>query len=187
MEKDIIKMVKKKNKRIKTDLYLQIYSVEDFYPNDEIELNLREGDTLFKSVFLIKGEIFPTPKNNNILYIKEIFLNYDNNLNIKLYIYAEISQRCNNIAIQPINKGISLLGKNLFNFLKESFNLKEDYFSSVFIVKENDFQNNFYKIYNFRDLKEYILPKNSINNLNSSSECAHRLLQATACNRIGSC
>lgn len=166
MEKVILNMFEKKNKRIKTDLYLQIYSIEDFYPNDELEINLREGCILYKGIFLIKGEIFPTPKESNILNIKELYLDYDNNLYLKLYISAEIKQDYININNQSIinkeNKEISLLSNNLFNFVKERLNLKDDYSSSVFIVKETT--KDFYILMNFRDLKEYKLQKNSIYN-----------------------
>ena len=154
-------MFGEKNKRIKTDLYLQIYYIEDFYLNDELEINLREGDTLYKGIFLIKGDIFPTPNEGNILNIKELFLNYDSNLLLKLYISAEIKQRYININsknIQPIQQEVPLLNYNLFNFVKKSLNLKDDYFSSVFIVKKK--LEDFYILYNFKDLKEYKLPKN---------------------------
>ena len=127
MEGDIIKMLQEKNKRIKTDLYLQIHSIEDFYLNDELEINLREGDTLSKGIFLIEGDIFPTPNEGNILHIKELYLNYDSNLLLKLYISAEIKQKYINIKnknIQPIQQEIPLKNYNLFNFIKKSLNLK---------------------------------------------------------------
>jgi len=90
-----------------------------------------------------------------ILYIKEL------NCIIKLYLLAEIKNRDYNDLIYKKSDEISFSSKNLTNSLKSICNIKDNYISSIFYI--NDVINPYYKIFNFNNLKEYII-SNSIGN-----------------------
>ena len=90
-------------------------------------------------------------------------LKYDKYSIIKLYILAEIKNKDNNnvnnnLIFEDKNR-ISFSQPNLIDTLKQIGNIKEDFSSSIFHIKDITDQN--YKIYNFGSLKEYII-SNSI-------------------------
>ena len=58
---------------------------------DLIDLDLRKGDKKYEDLVLVKGEIYPIPKNIQILRVKRLCLKYDPNYQLKLYLNGEFS------------------------------------------------------------------------------------------------
>ena len=164
MKEALKNLILSKNKRIKTNIIMKIISSDLEIESDDIEIILFDNYSIYKNLYLIKGDIFPTPKNNDIIKVKELYLKHDDNLNIKLYLNAKILVSEQKF-IEPSNIGdiIYLDGKKLLPYFTNLLNIKEEkIFDSVFIIKNIDNKSNFYKIFNFHDLKEYNVSINSI-------------------------
>ena len=138
MEKEIRNLMISKDKKIETNILVKVLKTSYNSLRDEIELNLFDGKLQFNNLYLIKGEIFPTPKNNDILNIKEIALKFDSKLNIKIYLKADIAKQGIDIFELKNSKGeFSLNAENLLNYYKQLFK-KEDniYYSAIFSLKK---------------------------------------------------
>ena len=86
MKEALKELISSKDKRIKSNFIVQIKDIEKELLWDEIRVNIFDNSSLYKNIFLIKGEMHPTPKINDFLIVKEVYLNYSNNYHIKLYI-----------------------------------------------------------------------------------------------------
>ena len=161
MEKEIRNLMISKDKKIETNILVKVLKTSYNSLRDEIELNLFDGKLQFNNLYLIKGEIFPTPKNNDILNIKEIALKFDSKLKIKVYLKADIAKQGIDIFELKNSKGeFSLNAENLLNYYKQLFK-KEDniYYSAIFSLKKEDDESNSYILLNYKDLKEYTISK----------------------------
>ena len=148
MEKEIRNLMISKDKKIETNILVKVLKTSYNSLRDEIELNLFDGKLQFNNLYLIKGEIFPTPKNNDILNIKEIALKFDSKLKIKVYLKADIAKEGIDIFDLKNSKGeFSLNSENLLNYYKQLFK-KEDniYYSAIFSLKKKDDESNSYYI-----------------------------------------
>ncbi len=138
MEKEIRNLMISKDKKIETNILVKVLKTSYNSLRDEIELNLFDGKSQFNNLYLIKGEIFPTPKNNDILNIKEMTLKFDYKLNIKIYLKADIAKEGIDIfALKNSKDEFSLNAENLLNYYKQLFK-KEDniYYSAIFSLKK---------------------------------------------------
>jgi hypothetical protein len=161
MEKEIRNLMISKDKKIETNILVKVLKTSYNSLRDEIELSLFDGKLRFNNLYLIKGEIFPTPKNNDILNIKEMTLKFDSKLNIKIYLKADIAKEGIDIFDLKNSKGeFSLNAENLLNYYKQLFK-KEDniYYSAIFSLKKEDDESNSYILLNYKDLKEYTISK----------------------------
>ena len=86
MKEALKELISSKDKRIKSNFIVQIKDIEKELLWDEIRVNIFDNSSLYKNIFLIKGEMHPTPKINDFLIVNEVYLNYSNNYHIKLYI-----------------------------------------------------------------------------------------------------
>ena len=84
MNKALKELIISKNKRIETNFIIKINFTELNLFFDEIRINLSDDFSEYENIYIIKGDIFLTPKLNDYLKIKEIYLEYDKNLVIKL-------------------------------------------------------------------------------------------------------
>ena len=85
MKEALKELISSKDKRIKSNFIVQIKDIEKELLWDEIRVNIFDNSSPHKNIFLIKGEMHPTPKINDFLIVKEVYLNYSNNYHIKLY------------------------------------------------------------------------------------------------------
>ena len=168
MNKALKDLIISKNKRIQTNFIIKINFTEFDSFFDEIRINLSDDFSEYNNIYIIKGDIFPTPKINNYLKVKEIYLEYDKNLMIKLYLNGEIINNNQNKE-EELNKIINVIDLNytkLFSYLKDLSEIENVLMSSVFLVKDIDANNDYYKLLNYEDFKEYTIQKKSIINLN---------------------
>jgi len=62
-------LILSRDKKSPAKFELQISSINEDLEYDELELNLiGRNEILYKNIYLIKGEIYPTPKKNDIIY-----------------------------------------------------------------------------------------------------------------------
>ena len=86
----------KSDKRIKVDFDVVVKNTILENDLDLIEVDIEENNILFEKLSLFKGEIFPLPKSKNILKVKELFIDYDEHLDLRLFIKGEIKSSLNN-------------------------------------------------------------------------------------------
>ena len=159
MKEALKDLILSKDKRITTDIKVKINSVIQELMLDELRVEILDNSSIYENIYLIRGEIYPTLKNNDILKIEEMYLDYSSNFKIKLYINGEIIKRDEKFveANQIILEQNNLIEENLFNYLKSLINNDKKYLSSLFHIKNIDDNLGFYHLLNLRDLKEYII------------------------------
>ena len=128
---------------------------------DYIEIDIEDDEFLFQNLTLIKGEIYPLPKYNDLLKINELFLDYDTNFSLRLFAKAEIKlYQENNIIIENNKANFSFSYDKILQNLKGIFNFKQDIYSAVFkidSIKEKE-----YTLLCLKDLKKYMISKKYI-------------------------
>ena len=164
MKKALKDLISSKDKRIKTNCIYQIYDIEIDDMDDEIKIDLFDESSKYKNLYIIKGNIFPTPKKKDFLLIKELYLKYDDNLVIKLFLEAEIIiSKDYSLKSDITLDEIDLDSMCLVDYYKKLLNIETKLFSSVFTVKNN--YSKFYQLFNYNDLKEYNISKKIKENL----------------------
>ena len=135
MNKALKDLIISKNKRIQTNFIIKINFTEFDSFFDEIRINLSDDFSEYNNIYIIKGDIFPTPKINNYLKVKEIYLEYDKNLMIKLYLNGEIINNNQNKEeeLNKIRNVIDLNYTELFSYLKDLSKIEKKLMSSVFL------------------------------------------------------
>ena len=97
----------------------------------------------------------PTPKINDFLIVKEVYLNYSNNYHIKLYIRCKKIETYEKFAEEnKIIETINISETNTFSYFNALINNNIKVLSSVFYIKDIDDNSGFYHLFNFHDLKE---------------------------------
>ena len=157
MKEALLKL--KDNTKTKVDFDVIVYNYKIDNDLDFIEIDVVENNILYEKLTLIKGEIYPLPKPKDILNIKEIYLDYDDNLYLRLFIKGEIkSQNLNSISIND-----NILFSFSYNKINESLKIiceiKEDLFSSIFRI--DSFNDKYYSLFCLKENALYnILNKN---------------------------
>mgnify|MGYP006873030020 CR=1 FL=1 len=100
----------------------------------------------YKGFNIIKGEIFPTPKKNDVIEISQIEYKLDDDLNLGIFIKASHlnSNNINLISDKNITTIINFAHDKLINTLKKLMKIKEDLKSNIFIVEKYDANNSKY-------------------------------------------
>ena len=149
------------NKEIKTDFDLIVKNIEIDNYLDLIEIDCEEKDTLFEKLTISKGTIYPLPKQNDILTIKKIFLDFDEDIiSFRLFLKTEIKQKSqtNNInKINSENKSYSFSKTKIVESLKNICNINENLDTSIFRI--DSINNKSYILFCFKDLKTYRFQK----------------------------
>ena len=116
--------------------------VEIHFKKDYISLNIETDETLYKGLIIIKGEIFPIPKINDLIEIQEISFKYDDSFQLKFFIKGKLLLRnSNNILViggKKEKKIIDLTELNIISSLKKIFHINKQLFSNLFIVCESN-------------------------------------------------
>ena len=112
-----------------------------FKNKDYISLNIENDETLYKGLIIIKGEIFPIPRINDLIEIQEISFKYDHSFQLKFFIKGKLLLgNSKNILVNGEKKEkrtIDLTELNIVSTLKKSFNINKHLFSNLFIVCES--------------------------------------------------
>ena len=121
---------------------------------DLIEVDIEENNILFEKLSLFKGEIFPLPKSKNILKVKELFIDFDERLDLRLFIKSEIrSSLDNNCISNNYNAQFSFSNNQIIESLKNICGIKENLFSSIF--KLDSIQEKYYNLLCLKDFNTY--------------------------------
>ena len=78
------------------NLEAKILALNDLGEIFTITLKTRNAE--YKDFIIIKGEIFPNPKKENIINIEKIIFKYDENFNLRFYLRAKFLK--NNIIFE---------------------------------------------------------------------------------------
>ena len=170
MEQALNDLIRTKEKRIKTSIIFQIVDMTIDNMTDEIKVDLIELNNIpskYKNLYLIKGDIFPTPRINDFLAVNELYLDYDEYyMKIKLFLNAKIDTSKDIVnKSNIISEENDLGGINLVNYFKKLLNNQGEFLSSIFIVNNLDNELNNYQLLNLKNIKKYIISFNSINAL----------------------
>ena len=154
---------------------LNIYEADD----DIIELTVNIDSKSFYIISIIKGEYFPTPKENDVFEPNEFCLEYDEYLFLRLFAKGKINKNDNKLfkMYENINSNklfvnenlidyknthpIKLFGIELLNYLKGALNINGKLKSDIFLVKDIN-ENNYY-LDLFKESKKYQILKNETN------------------------
>ena len=146
------------------NLIAKILSLDDL--GEIFTLTLKSNNIFYKDFAIIKGEIFPNPKKDNLINIDKIIYKYDENFKLRIYLNAKILN--NNIFIEKNDNNnnnddkIQILDfseDNIIKTLKTFLKLKENLFTSLFIV-DSVYENN-YSIKSIENNEFLFLKKNN--------------------------
>ena len=152
------------NPKKKCQVNFQAVIIEINSKNEKMSLTIRslknEG-ICYKGLYAIKGEIFPTPKINNIIQIKEIQYKLDDDFNIGLFLKLSISEEKSLISQENNNNILDFSAPNIINELKKQLKITQNLSSNIFIIEDNS--NDKYSLRCIQNNGIYILTKNSKN------------------------
>lgn len=104
--------------------------------NDElIIVTLKNNKIEYKGITIIKGDIFPSPKKDNIIKVNKVHYKYDEYFKLRLYINAEIIDDTN-FTIEE-NNILDILDFNencINNTLKKFYKIDNELFTNLFMV-----------------------------------------------------
>ena len=144
------------NKKIEIALDTIVHNLNIDNELDFIEVDVEEKGVLYEKLTLIKGEIYPIPKPNDILTIKEIFIDFDKYLTLRIFIKGELKTLNNNNISSNNPIKFSFSNTNIINSLKSICQIKEELYSSIF--KINSLNDKYYSLNSLKDLGSYQLP-----------------------------
>ena len=147
----------KENHKIKVDLDVIAKEIKIDDQNDFIELDVEENDALFECLTLIKGEIYPLPRINDIIKVTEIYFEFDKLLNFKVLAKGEIKQKLKeNIQAKIYHEIYSFSKDKMLESLKKIYNIKEKIFTGIFRIVDLNFQKEDYSnLLCLEDMKSY--------------------------------
>ena len=122
---------------------------------DFIELDVEENNTIFQNIIVIKGEIYPLPKKDDSLNIKQIYFDYDYRLIFRVFIKAEICKSFDNVIFSnDNNKEILSFSQNkIYQSLKTICNIQDNLYTNLF--KLDSIDKNFSYLFCIQDLNYY--------------------------------
>lgn len=134
--------------------------------NEIITVTLKNKNIEYRNINIIKGEIFPIPKKDDIINVHKVHYRYDDNFNLRLYISANINNN-NSLTFENITKIENKNKVDIFDFdvncisetLKSFFKIKDELFTNLFIV--DSFKDNYYLLRCINNNKMLILFKNT--------------------------
>ena len=160
MKAALLKLKGSKKVEVNFKVTVKDFQIDD--ENDFIEITVEEKNILYEKLTLIKGEIFPLPKINDILKIKEIAIDYDKNLDLRLFIKAKI-KFSPNISLNSINeyqKKYSFSSDELIDSLKSICEIKDEIFFGIFKIV--DIEDIYYKVICLKNLNKYVISGENI-------------------------
>ena len=114
MEKIIIDLLEKEDKSILCEEKFFINEIELIDNLDQIKLELQQNNTVYKDIIMVKGLTFPIPKKDQILLVEKIYLKYDKEFELKLFIEGKIEKDIKRREPKELTKQFSFDYKNIF-------------------------------------------------------------------------
>ena len=145
----------KGSKKIRVNFNVTVKNISINNELDYIEIDVEQNNILFEKLTLIKGEIFPVPKPHDIINIKQILINYDENLDLRLFIKGKIKSSFINInnANNNYTETLSFSNNKILASLKNIIGIKDELFSGIFKIE--NIEDAYYKVFCLKDLKRY--------------------------------
>ena len=121
---------------------------------DLIKIDLQQNDKLYKGFAMIKGNTFPLPDTNDKLLVNKLYLKYNENFQLKVYIEGTIIKE--KLPVQVVKETFSFEYLDIFNTLSDISNIAlPKAKSSIFIIININDDN--IQIKSISDLKIYNL------------------------------
>ena len=149
----------------KCDINLDV-KIDDIKDLDEIFLiTFLNNNNQYKDIVIIKGEIFPNPKLNDIIKIDKIYFKYNDSFKFRFYIHASLSDDNKLMIVKKnnIQNFLDFSESNIITTLKTFFNINDKLYTNLFIV--DSFNENEYLIKAMENNTIFILSKNDIFNI----------------------
>ena len=129
--------------------------------NETFLISFQKDSIEYKGFAIKKGEIFPNPRENNIIEIDKILFKYDDNFKLKLFIHAKIINNPSNYEEKNniINTPLDFNENSIIPTLKTFFGIEEKLYTNVFIV--DSITENEYSIKCMENNKTFILSKDN--------------------------
>lgn len=140
------------------NLILKIKGIS-FHDDDIIEIDVEEEHKIFYTISILKGDYFPTPRINDIFIPNEFSINYDENLELRLFAKGELIKGRLFVNYKP-KIAYKLIGKGLIDYLKKLFNIKEEF--KIDIFKIESITQDYFDLYSFKEYKHKFLKKELI-------------------------
>ena len=123
---------------------------------DLIELNLHKNKDEYRGIVMLKGDTFPIPIKDDIIFVKKIYLKYNQIFQYKLYIEGNVINENSELKIDEIKNIFSFEQNDIFDTLSKiaEINLEKTY-STIFIIERR--LGSIFKVKSLSDLKEYSL------------------------------
>ena len=127
--------------------------------NETFLISFHKDSFEYKGFAIKKGEIFPNPRENNIIEIDKILFKYDDNFKLKLFIHAKIINNPSNYEEKNniINTNLDFNENSIIPTLKIFFGIEEKLYTNLFIV--DSITENEYSIKCMENNKTFILSK----------------------------
>ena len=106
MKEAFLKLKENEKIEVNFDAIVKEVNIDD--ENDFIELDIEEKNSLFETLTLIKGEIYPLPKVHDIINIKEIYFDIDKAFNFRVFAKGVIKQTSKDMIKSKIMRFILL-------------------------------------------------------------------------------
>ena len=147
----------KKKRDVKIPVKLD--SIEEL--NNTFLITFQKDNIEYKGFAIKKGEIFPNPRENNIIEIDKILFKYDDNFKLKLFLHAKIINNLSNYEEKNniINTTLDFKENSIIPTLKTFCEIEEKLFTNLFIV--DSITENEYSIKCMENNKMFILLKDN--------------------------
>ena len=146
------------------NLEAKIFSLNDL--GEIFTITLKTGNNVYKDFTIIKGELFPNPKEDNLILIDNITFKYDEQFNLRLYLKARLLN--NKIIIKDNDKNINntedkidifdFSEDNIIKTLKSLLKININLYTSLFIV--DSINEKYYSIKDLQKNEMVLLEKN---------------------------
>ena len=125
----------------------------------------------FKGLFFIEGEIFPSPKNGDIIIFHEMKFEYKIKENYKLKVIISKFSKPNNIIIQEeknIKQSLDFSVNNISKELKKLLKINYELQTGLFLLKSqlNGVELNLESLSKYKEGKNFKFDKNNLKNMN---------------------
>ena len=141
METALIQLLNVPNKTTKLNEKYIINKIELLNELDLIKVDLIKDDKEYKGLVMIKGEVFPIPKENDSLFVECISLKYNPQFQLKLYIKGKIDLSNEKTDNEIVKTSYSFEYSDIFQTLSKLSEINLDKINSDIFIYEKDEKN----------------------------------------------
>lgn len=119
MQKILKELLEKEDKSITCAEKFLVTDIKFDNEKDWIILELQQKHTTYKDIVMIKGNTFPIPKVNRILFVNKIFLKYSQEFNLKLFIEGNFDEKSEKQKLVESKKDYSFDHSSIYQTISE--------------------------------------------------------------------